>query len=125
MIDHVSIGSRDLAQATAFYSACFEPLGYALQRQDVTQSIYGAGGAWSFCIYPAPGDAPLAGYRTHIAISAPSQRAVRTFYERAVTRGAATLREPGLRPDVNERYYGSMILDPDGHTIEVVHWSTA
>jgi predicted lactoylglutathione lyase len=32
------------------------------------------------------------------------------------------LRKPGLRPDVNERYFGTMITDPDQHTIEVVHW---
>jgi len=125
MIDHVSIGTHDLPRATQFYTACFEPLGYTLQHQDPDQVIYGADGAWNFCLYPASGDGVLAGHRSHIAVSAPSQQAVRAFFDRAASGGASTLREPGLRPDINERYYGAMISDPDGHTIEVVHWSAA
>jgi len=49
-------------------------------------------------------------------------RMAQGFFEAAIAGGATALREPGLRPDVNERYYGTMIKDPDGHTIEVVHW---
>ena len=123
MIDHVSIGTRDMARAADFYSACFAPLGYTLQHQDATQTIYGADGHWSFCLYPAQGDGALAGERTHMAIAAPSQQAARDFFDAARARGAAALREPGLRPDINERYFGTMVRDPDGHTIEVVHWS--
>src|SRR6516164_1422136 len=94
MIDHVSIGTHDLSRATQFYTACFEPLGYTLQHQDSGQVIYGANGVWSFCLYPATGDAALAGNRSHIAVSAPSQQAVRAFFDRAASGGARTLREP-------------------------------
>jgi catechol 2,3-dioxygenase-like lactoylglutathione lyase family enzyme len=123
MIDHVSIGTRELARATAFYTACFNPLGYSLQHQDATQVIYGADGAWSFCLYPSGGDGVLAGDRAHLAVSAPSRQAAREFFHAAMSLGAMALREPGLRPDINDRYFGTMIKDPDGHTIEVVHWS--
>jgi len=123
MIDHVSIGTRSLAQATNFYSACFAPLGYALQHQDATQVIYGANGVWSFCLYPSNTEGVLAGDRTHLAIAAPSREAAAGFFSAAIALGATVLREPGLRPDINERYFGTMIKDPDGHTIEVVHWS--
>jgi catechol 2,3-dioxygenase-like lactoylglutathione lyase family enzyme len=44
MIDHVSIGTRELSRATAFYNACFAPLGYCVQHQDAGQVIYGADG---------------------------------------------------------------------------------
>lgn len=123
MIDHASIGTRDLARAIDFYSACLATLGYTLQHQDATQAIYGADGQWRFALYPADADAPLVGSRAHIAFSAPSQEATRAFYEAALARGANKLREPGLRPDINDAYYGTMIKDPDAHSIEVVHWS--
>jgi catechol 2,3-dioxygenase-like lactoylglutathione lyase family enzyme len=124
MIDHVSIGTRELSRATAFYNACFAPLGYSVQHQDEGQVIYGANGHWSFALYPSAADAVLCGDRAHIAISAGSRQAAQGFFEAAIAGGATALREPGLRPDVNERYYGTMIKDPDGHTIEVVHWTS-
>ncbi len=123
MIDHVSIGTRALPRATDFYTACFAPLGYTLQHSDATQVIYGADGVWSFCLYPSAAEGALAGDRTHVAVSAPSPQAAREFFDAAMGKGATVLREPGLRPDINERYFGTMIKDPDGHTIEVVHWS--
>ncbi|SFU95340.1 VOC family protein [Pseudoduganella namucuonensis] len=123
MIDHASIGTRDLARSTGFYTACLATLGYTLQHGDVSQSIYGADGRWSFALYPAPQDAVLAGSRAHIAFTAPSREAACAFYEAAMARGAGKLREPGPRPDINDAYYGLMIQDPDAHSIEVVHWS--
>jgi catechol 2,3-dioxygenase-like lactoylglutathione lyase family enzyme len=123
MIDHVSIGTRDMARAASFYSACLAPLGYTLQHQDSGQTIYGQDGAWSFCLYPAQDDSPLVGHRSHLAISAPSQAAARGFFEAATALGAATLRIPGPREDINERYFGTIVTDPDGHMIEVVHWA--
>jgi len=124
MIDHVSIGTRELSRSTAFYTACFAPLGYTLQHEDATQVIYGAHGHWSFCLYPSSGDRALAGDRAHIAVSAPSRQAAQDFFDVAIANGATTLRAPGLRPDINERYFGAMVTDPDGHTIEVVHWGS-
>jgi len=122
MIDHVSIATHDLQRAVDFYTACLAPLGYSVQHQDAGQAIFGTDGKWSFAIYPAQGDEPLVGQRAHVAISAPSQLATHAFHEHAVAGGAVSLRKPGLRPDVNERYFGTMITDPDRHTIEVVHW---
>ena len=122
MIDHASLGASDLARSIEFYSACLETLGYTLQHQDAGQAIYGANGHWGFALYPAAPDAQVVGSRTHIAFSAPSQEATRAFYETALARGASKLREPGLRPDINDAYFGMMIQDPDAHSIEVVHW---
>jgi catechol 2,3-dioxygenase-like lactoylglutathione lyase family enzyme len=122
MIDHVSIGTRDASRSVPFYKRCFAPLGYGVQHEDAQQVIWGQDGQWSFCIYPADGNAALAGHRSHIAISAPSATAALQFHEEAVRQGAESLRSPGPRPDINERYFGTMIKDLDGHTIEVVYW---
>ncbi|HZV65666.1 MAG TPA: hypothetical protein VFG03_12255 [Telluria sp.] len=68
---------------------------------------------------------PLPGHRSHVAIAAPSRQAAEAFHAAAIASGAATLREPGLRPDINPDYYGTMVKDLDGHTIEVVYWKRA
>jgi catechol 2,3-dioxygenase-like lactoylglutathione lyase family enzyme len=122
MIDHVSIATYDLQRALDFYTACLQPLGYSVQHEDTTQAIFGAAGHWGFAVYPAQTHNPLPGHRAHIAFSAPSPEAAQAFHAKAIELGARTLRKPGLRPDINERYYGVMITDPDQHTIEVVHW---
>ncbi|WP_167758621.1 VOC family protein [Zemynaea arenosa] len=125
MIDHVSISSRNPSQSVPFYKRCFAPLGYSVQMEDAQQVIWGKDGHWSFALYPAQGEAPLVGQRVHFAIAAPSEQAAQGFYEEAVAQGAESLRAPGPRPDINERYYGTMIRDLDGHTIEVVYWRPA
>jgi catechol 2,3-dioxygenase-like lactoylglutathione lyase family enzyme len=122
MIDHVSLGSSDLQRALDFYKACLEPLGYSVQHQDAGQAIFGANGKWQFALYPAQNGDALNGHRTHVAFSSPSEDATRAFHEAALERGAKTLRLPGLRPDINDQYFGTMITDPDQHVIEVVHW---
>lgn len=120
MIDHVSIGSRDADRAAAFYAHCFAPLGYTERFRDATQIAFGAGEAWDFWIYPV--EAAPVGARSHVAFKAPSREAVQAFHDRAVEQGAQAVRAPGLRPDIDERYFGTVLRDLDGHTIEAVHW---
>lgn len=122
MIDHVSLGTGDLPRAVAFYKACLAPLGYTVQHQDDGQAIFGADGKWQFALYPAQDGSPVNGHRTHVAFSSPTEDAARAFHDNALALGATTLRLPGLRPDINDRYFGTMITDPDQHVIEVVHW---
>ncbi len=122
MIDHVSVGSSDLGRSAAFYTDCFKTLGYTLQHQDHTQAVFGKNGAWSFIVYPAAAEAMLNGDRTHVAFVAESEAAVQHCYQIALELGAASLRPPGDRPDINEKYYGAMFRDLDQHTLEVVHW---
>ena len=42
MIDHLSIGTRDLARAKTFYDAALESLGYRCLASDETSLGYGA-----------------------------------------------------------------------------------
>jgi catechol 2,3-dioxygenase-like lactoylglutathione lyase family enzyme len=122
MIDHVSIGSLQGEAAVAFYTRCFDTLGYSLQHRDATQTIFGHDGQWVFCIYPAEPGSSLVGQRSHLAFSAPSKAAAQAFFDAATALGAQPLRVPGPRPDINDQYYGAMVKDLDGHTLEVVYW---
>ena len=123
MIDHLSIGTHRPSEAVSFYSRCLGLLGYGLVHQDAGQAIFGVDGKWIFCLYPAEPGTQLNGHRSHVAFSAPSQHATLAFHEAASALGAATVRAPGLRPDINAEYFGTVMTDLDGHTIEVVHWS--
>jgi catechol 2,3-dioxygenase-like lactoylglutathione lyase family enzyme len=122
MIDHISLGSHQYAKSMAFYSRCFDTLGYSVVHEDGKQAIFGANGHWSFCIYPADAGTSLLGHRSHVAVSAPSKEAANAFHDTAVALGAESLRPPGPREDINPEYYGTMVKDLDGHTIEVVCW---
>ena len=121
MIDHTSLGVRNYTQAVTFYTACLAPLGYAPQRVQDDEAAFGTPEAWGFFLYPAQGS--LVGDRAHIAFSAPAREAVETFHREAASRGATTVRPPGPRPDISPEYYGTVVKDADGHTLEAVFWA--
>jgi predicted lactoylglutathione lyase len=43
--------------------------------------------------------------------------------DEAIRKGASSVRSPGQRPDVSSDYFGTVVRDPDGHSLEVVHWA--
>jgi predicted lactoylglutathione lyase len=49
-----------------------------------------------------------------------SHAAVDAFHVAALAAGGEDNGEPGLRPQYHPNYYGAYVLDPDGHSIEVV-----
>lgn len=123
MIDHVSLGSRKFAAAVLFYADCFQPLGYRLEHSTPQEAAFGPDGKWIFWIYPVPSAEPVVGPRSHIAVTADTREQILKFHELAVARGATTVRAPGGRSDISPNYFGTVIHDLDGHTIEVVHWT--
>lgn len=46
--------------------------------------------------------------------------AVHAFFEHAVAQGARIKSPPMLFPEYHATFYAAMVLDPDGHNIEVV-----
>ena len=123
MIDHASLGSRRFEEAIQFYSDCFLPLGYRLEHRTPEEAAFGPHGKWTFWLYPVASSEPVVGARCHIAVSADTREKIVKFHEAALQRGATTVRAPGGRPDISPDYFGTVIRDLDGHTIEVVHWS--
>jgi catechol 2,3-dioxygenase-like lactoylglutathione lyase family enzyme len=123
MIDHVSLGSAKLEEAIQFYSDCFLPLGYQLEHRTPEEAAFGPHGKWTFWLYPVPSNEAVVGARSHVALSADTQEKIVRFHEVALRRGASTVRAPGGRRDISPDYFGTVIRDLDGHTIEVVCWS--
>src|SRR5829696_7771415 len=98
MINHVSIGVRDLARAKRFYDAALKPLGYACLSEDAASLGYGrdAAGLW---ILAAKNPVPAHdGSGLHLCFNAPTRKSVDTFHAAALTAGGRDNGAPGLAP---------------------------
>lgn len=122
MLDHVSLGVHDLDRSTAFYERIFAAIGYRLQRREAAEVAFGPGQEWTFFLYPIDPADPIAGKGMHIAFRAGDRPSVRRFYEIALAAGASAVadRAPAERPQFGTDYFGAVLVDPDGHAIEVL-----
>ncbi len=118
MIDHVSIGVRDLGQAKRFYDAVLKPLGYKCLSQGEASLGYGreAPAFWvNLTERPVPADAQSG---LHFCFAAPTRKAVDAFHAAALRAGGEDNGKPGLRVDYDTNYYAGFVVDPDGYRIE-------
>ncbi len=117
MLDHVTIGTSNLARAREFYDRALKPLGIErLYADGQTAWGYGAGKKAFFWI--GTREAVLTG--VHVAFVAPDHATVDAFHASALAAGGRDNGAPGLRPHYHAGYYGAFVLDPDGHNIEAV-----
>ena len=119
MIDHVSIGVRDLARAAAFYDAVLAALGLGRLREKPATIGYGKAYP-EFWINVRPDRSITADTGLHICLRAPGTQAVDAFHAAALQAGGVSDGAPGLRPEYHDRYYAAFVVDPDGNKIEAV-----
>ena len=118
MIDHVSIGVRDVARAKKFYEAVLAPLGYSCLSDGATSLGYGkdAVALWiSQSSRPVPEDT---GSGLHFCFAAPTRKSVAAFHEAAMKAGGRDNGPAGLRADYGDNYYAGFVIDPDGYRLE-------
>src|SRR3954452_1258497 len=120
MIDHVSVGVRDLERSARFYEHALAPLG--LSRLVTRPATIGFGKSYpEFWINlrrdmaAVPHDSGV-----HICLRSRSSGEVDAFHAAALAAGARSDGAPSLRPHDRVRYYAAFILDPDGNRIEAV-----
>jgi catechol 2,3-dioxygenase-like lactoylglutathione lyase family enzyme len=122
MLDHISLGVRDLTVSGAFYDAALAPLGYRRVLEKGIGLAYGPGpdrtGTMFWIVCPKADASASRG--THVAFAASDRAAVDGFHAAALSAGARDNGAPGLRPEYSENYYGAFVLDPDGHKVEAV-----
>ncbi len=118
MIDHLSIGVRDVARAKRFYDAVLAPLGYTCLSAGENSLGYGKASAalWvNAAERPVPADAESG---LHVCFTAPTRKSVDAFHAAALAAGGKDNGEPGLRADYGDSYYAAFVVDPDGYRIE-------
>jgi catechol 2,3-dioxygenase-like lactoylglutathione lyase family enzyme len=122
MLDHVSIGVRDLPASKRFYDAALGGLDYVCLSDGPEALGYGAPHAdadSAFWIYqterPVPADRKSG---LHFCFSAPSRAAVDAFHAAALRTGGSDNGPPGLRADYGPSYYAAFAIDPDGYRVE-------
>lgn len=118
MIDHVSIGVRDLNAAAAFYEPVLATIGFA--KLVVRDANVGFGKTYpEFWLNERPGRTP-SDDGAHVCLRARSTELVAAFHAEALQRGAFDDGAPGLRPQYSTSYYAAFIRDADGNRVEVV-----
>jgi catechol 2,3-dioxygenase-like lactoylglutathione lyase family enzyme len=118
MIDHVSIGVRDIARAKQFYDAALKPLGYTCLSESDGSLGYG-GGSIAFWIsavdHPVPPDIKSG---LHFCFAAPTPASVDAFHRGALAASGRDNGKPGTRVEYGAGYYAAFVIDPDGYRIE-------
>jgi len=118
MINHVSIGVRDVAATKRFYDAAFAPLGYKCLSESKDSLSYGKkDGAFfvSRTQSPVPADIESG---LHFCLDAPTRASVDAFHAAALKAGGRDNGKPGLRADYSDNYYAAFVVDPDGYRLE-------
>ena len=118
MLDHVSIGVRDIAKARAFYDAALKPLGYTCLSADETSLGYGEAtvGFWIGLAERPVADDPNSGL--HFCFIAPSRESVAAFHAAALAAGGRDNGKPGVREAYGPNYFAAYACDPDGYRLE-------
>lgn len=118
MLNHLSIGVRELARTKRFYDAAFQPLGYRCLSQDAGSLGYGEKSVvlWiGVTARPVKADEKS---NLHFCFDAPSRKSVDAFHKAALAAGGADNGKPGLRADYGANYYAAFVVDPDGYRLE-------
>jgi catechol 2,3-dioxygenase-like lactoylglutathione lyase family enzyme len=118
MLNHVSIGVRDVARAKRVYDAALAPLGYRCLSDSPGSLGYGRDAVelWIGAVErPVPADEASG---LHVCFDAPTRKSVAAFHAAALKAGGRDNGKPGLRPDYGPDYYAAFIVDPDGYRIE-------
>ena len=117
MINHVSIGVRDLQRSKRFYDAALEPLGYACLSEGGALGY----GRKSVELWIVPAERPVpadAKSGLHFCFDAPDRGSVAAFHKAALAAGGRDNGKPGLRPDYDASYYAGFVIDPEGYRLE-------
>jgi len=127
VLDHVSIGARDLRRLRAFYVSVLAKVGMRVVDEETGRfvdfgEVEGRGPEFSLEI-PVDGRPATAGNGVHVAFLASDPGVVDAFHATALALGGRSDGPPGPRPQYGPDYYSAFVRDPEGNKIEAV-WRT-
>ena len=121
MFSHITLGTRDLERARAFYEPVMATLGIGQPFNMAGALVFGeARGMKLFILEPFDGRPATRGNGSHVALVAPSRAAVHAFHAAALMYGGSDTGIPGLRPHYHANYYAAYVRDPDGNKLQAV-----
>lgn len=116
MFDHVGIAVSDLATSERFYRTVLGALG--AEPVEVSAELV----EWEdFDVGPVDGEHRLT-QGLHVGFRATDHGAVDAFWRAGIDAGYRSDGEPGRRAVYGPDYYGGFLLDPDGNSVEAVHF---
>ena len=130
IISHVSMGTRDMPKALAFYDAVMPTIGATrqavveLDNLGIVAVAYGKLFPEFWIQIPANNEPAKTGNGVHVGFIAADKASVHQFYATALEHGGTDEGAPGPRPHYGEPYYGCFVLDPDGNKVEATYWDT-
>ena len=120
MLNHVSIGVKDIARAKAFYDAALKPLGGKLLGDYGSAAGYGTDQPQLWIMAVDKPVKPDMKNGLHLCFAAPTRKAVDAFHAAALKAGGTDNGKPGVRKDYAPNYYAAFAIDPDGYRLEAV-----
>ena len=119
MIDHVSIGVRDIARTKRFYDAALKPLGYKCLSEGEGSLGYGKDAVTLWIVqHGSPGARRPEIGSAFLLCRARRRRSIEAFHAAALSNGGRDNGTPGLRADYSPDYYAAFVIDPDGYRLE-------
>jgi catechol 2,3-dioxygenase-like lactoylglutathione lyase family enzyme len=116
MFDHIGIAVSDLAASERFYRTVLSALGVEPTHADAALI------EWEdWCIGPTDGEHPVT-RGLHVGFRAPDHASVDAFWRAGIDAGYTDDGAPGPRTVYGPDYYGGFLLDPDGNSVEAVHY---
>ena len=116
MFDHVTIRVSDRPASERFYDLVLGVIGI-----DETHSGEKFTEWADFSLTEASAWKPVT-RGLHVGFGASSRDRVDEFWRVATSAGYRDDGEPGPRPEYSDDYYGGFVLDPDGNSVEAVHF---
>lgn len=119
MIDHVSIGVKDLESSSTYYESVLATIGYRKLLEK--PGTVGFGKKYpNFWLNHRPALEKQADNGTHVCLRCDSVEAVSAFHKAALSCGGTGDGAPGYRKEYSHNYFACFVKDRDGNKIEVV-----
>ncbi len=116
MIGYITVGTNDLARASAFYDKLFQNIGGSRIFEPERSVVWSFGptcAAFGVTL-PFDGNPATVGNGVMVGLSMVSKDKVNAFYHEAIKLGAADEGAPGKRSDT---FYAAYFRDLDGNKI--------
>jgi catechol 2,3-dioxygenase-like lactoylglutathione lyase family enzyme len=113
----VGIRVSDLGASERFYRTVLSVLGIEPSHADDELVMWD-----EWAMSPTDDEHPAVTRGLHVGFRAPNRAAVDAFWQAGIDAGYPDDGRPGPRTVYSPDYYGGFLLDPDGNSVEAVHY---